>query len=77
MKYADLSVALDSEYVFDFDRMISFHGKTGPYLQYATARIRSIFRKGGLSPRTQPARSRSRTRPSGRWRWSCSGSAPS
>ncbi|MEV4007703.1 arginine--tRNA ligase [Actinomadura sp. NPDC049753] len=50
VKYADLSVARDSEYTFDFDRMISFNGKTGPYLQYATARIRSIFRKGGLSP---------------------------
>jgi arginyl-tRNA synthetase len=50
VKYADLSVALDSEYTFDFDRMISFNGKTGPYLQYAVARIRSIFRKGGLSP---------------------------
>ncbi|MFB4296410.1 arginine--tRNA ligase [Actinomadura sp. NTSP31] len=50
IKYADLSVARDSEYVFDFDRMISFNGKTGPYLQYAAARIRSIFRKGGLSP---------------------------
>ncbi|WP_242891631.1 arginine--tRNA ligase [Actinomadura litoris] len=50
VKYADLSVALDSEYVFDFDRMISFHGKTGPYLQYATVRIRSIFRKGGVDP---------------------------
>jgi arginyl-tRNA synthetase len=50
VKYADLSVARDSEYVFDFDRMISFNGKTGPYLQYAAARIRSIFRKGGLTP---------------------------
>ncbi|MGH3243190.1 MAG: arginine--tRNA ligase [Spirillospora sp.] len=50
VKYADLSVARDSEYTFDFDRMISFHGKTGPYLQYATARIRSIFRKGGVTP---------------------------
>jgi arginyl-tRNA synthetase len=50
VKYADLSVARDSEYVFDFDRMISFRGNTGPYLQYATARIRSIFRKGGLAP---------------------------
>ncbi|MGH3390623.1 MAG: arginine--tRNA ligase [Actinomadura sp.] len=50
VKYADLSVALDSEYVFDFDRMISFKGNTGPYLQYATARIRSIFRRGGLAP---------------------------
>jgi arginyl-tRNA synthetase len=50
VKYADLSVARDSEYVFDFDRMISFRGNTGPYLQYATARIQSIFRKGGLAP---------------------------
>jgi arginyl-tRNA synthetase len=50
VKYADLSTALDSEYVFDLDRMISFKGNTGPYLQYATARIRSIFRKAGLDP---------------------------
>ncbi|SNR47801.1 arginine--tRNA ligase [Actinomadura mexicana] len=50
VKYADLSVARDSEYTFDLDRMISFHGKTGPYLQYAAARIRSIFRKGGVAP---------------------------
>jgi arginyl-tRNA synthetase len=50
VKYADLSVARDSEYIFDFDRMISFRGNTGPYLQYATARIRSIFRKGGVAP---------------------------
>jgi arginyl-tRNA synthetase len=50
VKYADLSVARDSEYVFDFDRMISFRGNTGPYLQYATARIHSIFRKGGIAP---------------------------
>jgi arginyl-tRNA synthetase len=54
VKYADLSVALDSEYVFDFDRMISFKGNTGPYLQYATARIRSIFRRGGLDPENAP-----------------------
>ncbi|GAB3987415.1 arginine--tRNA ligase [Actinoallomurus acanthiterrae] len=50
VKYADLSTARGSEYVFDFDRMISFRGNTGPYLQYATARIRSIFRTGGLTP---------------------------
>ncbi|MEU9024375.1 arginine--tRNA ligase [Actinomadura sp. NPDC048394] len=50
VKYADLSVARDSEYIFDFDRMISFKGNTGPYLQYATARIRSIFRKAGTDP---------------------------
>ncbi|HEY6309883.1 MAG TPA: arginine--tRNA ligase [Streptosporangiaceae bacterium] len=45
--YADLSTARDSAYVFDWDRMISFRGNTGPYLQYATARIRSIFRRAG------------------------------
>jgi arginyl-tRNA synthetase len=50
VKYADLSVARDSEYVFDWDRMLALSGNTGPYLQYATARIRSIFRKAGLAP---------------------------
>lgn len=45
VKYADLSVAHDSEYTFDFDRMLSLTGNTGPYLQYAAARIRSILRK--------------------------------
>ena len=49
-KYADLSVSHDSEYTFDFDRMLALHGNTGPYLQYAAARIRSMFRKAGLSP---------------------------
>ena len=44
VKYADLSVAHDSEYVFDLERMVSLTGDTGPYLQYAAARIRSIFR---------------------------------
>ncbi len=48
IKYADLSTALDSAYIFDWDRMISFRGNTGPYLQYATTRIRSIFRKAGI-----------------------------
>ncbi len=50
LKYADLSVARDSAYVLDFDRMLALTGNTGPYLQYATARIRSIFRKGGIEP---------------------------
>jgi len=45
VKYADLSTARESAYLFDWDRMISFRGHTGPYLQYATARIRSIFRR--------------------------------
>ncbi len=50
VKYADLSVSHDSEYVFDFDRMLALTGNTGPYLQYATARIRSIFRNGAIDP---------------------------
>jgi arginyl-tRNA synthetase len=49
VKYADLSTARESAYVFDWDRMISFRGNTGPYLQYATARIRSIFRRAGAA----------------------------
>ncbi|MEU0570890.1 arginine--tRNA ligase [Nonomuraea sp. NPDC005983] len=52
VKYADLSVSHDSEYVFDFDRMLAFTGNTAPYLQYAQARIRSIFRKGDFDPAT-------------------------
>lgn len=43
IKYADLSVSHDSGYTFDLDRMVAFQGNTGPYLQYATARIRSIL----------------------------------
>jgi arginyl-tRNA synthetase len=50
IKYADLSTARDSAYIFDWDRMISFKGNTGPYLQYATTRIRSIFRRAGGDP---------------------------
>jgi arginyl-tRNA synthetase len=53
VKYADLSVAHDSEYVFDLDRMVSLTGNTGPYLQYVVARIRSIFRQVGLDPQAQ------------------------
>ena len=49
VKYADLSVAHDSEYVFDLDRMVALTGNTGPYLQYAAARIRSIFRTAGIA----------------------------
>ena len=55
VKYADLSVAHDSEYVFDLDRMVSLTGNTGPYLQYVVARIRSILRQVGLDPLAQRA----------------------
>lgn len=55
VKYADLSVAHNSEYVFDLDRMVSLTGNTGPYLQYVVARIRSIFRQVVLDPAAQHA----------------------
>ena len=55
VKYADLSVAHNSEYVFDLDRMVSLTGNTGPYLQYVVARVRSIFRQAGLDPLAQHA----------------------
>jgi arginyl-tRNA synthetase len=45
VKYADLSTDRQLDYVFDLDRMIAFEGDTGPYLQYAHARLRSIFRR--------------------------------
>jgi arginyl-tRNA synthetase len=45
IKYADLSSDRIKDYTFDFERMLSFDGNTGPYLQYAHARIQSIFRR--------------------------------
>jgi arginyl-tRNA synthetase len=45
VKFADLSTDRVKDYVFDWDRMLAFEGSTGPYLQYAHARIRSIFRR--------------------------------
>ena len=47
IKYADLSTERQRDYVFDLDRMLAFEGDTGPYLQYAHARLRSIFRRLG------------------------------
>jgi len=47
VKYADLLPNRQSDYVFSWDKMLSLQGNTAPYLQYAYARIRSIFRKGG------------------------------
>jgi arginyl-tRNA synthetase len=48
VKYADLSKNRTSDYVFDWDQMLSFDGNTAPYLQYAYTRIRSIFRRGDI-----------------------------
>jgi arginyl-tRNA synthetase len=50
VKYADLSTERLRDYVFDWDRMLAFEGNTGPYLQYAHARIRSIFRRAEVPP---------------------------
>ncbi len=50
LKYGDLSLARDSSYALDFDRLLALTGNTGPYLQYAAARIRSIFQRAGLEP---------------------------
>ncbi|MGQ8364087.1 arginine--tRNA ligase [Glaciecola sp. 1036] len=45
VKYSDLSKNRTTDYVFDWDTMLSFEGNTAPYLQYAYTRISSIFRK--------------------------------
>lgn len=45
VKYADLLPNRQSDYVFSWDKMLALNGNTAPYLQYAYARIRSIFRK--------------------------------
>ncbi len=47
VKYADLSKDRISDYVFSWEKMLTFDGNTAPYLQYVYARIRSIFRKAG------------------------------
>ena len=48
IKYADLSGDRIKDYIFDWERMLSFDGNTSPYLQYAHARICSIFRRAGI-----------------------------
>ena len=46
VKYADLSKNRTGDYVFDWNAMMSFEGNTAPYLQYAYARIQSLFQRG-------------------------------
>jgi len=48
VKYADLSKTRTNDYIFSWDSMLSFEGNTAPYLQYAYARIQSIFSKAGV-----------------------------
>jgi arginyl-tRNA synthetase len=57
VKYADLSTERMRDYVFDWDRMLAFEGNTGPYLQYAHARICSIFRRAEVPPPAPGTRS--------------------
>jgi arginyl-tRNA synthetase len=49
LKYADLSSDRVRDYVFDWDRMLSFDGNTAPYLQYAHTRICSMLRRAGVT----------------------------
>ncbi len=49
VKYADLSKNRTTDYIFDWDSMLSFEGNTAPYIQYACARIASIFRRADLT----------------------------
>jgi len=48
LKYADLSQNRTSDYVFSYDKMLAMNGNTATYMQYAYARVRSIFAKGGV-----------------------------
>jgi len=45
VKYADLAINRESNYIFNWDKMLSFDGNTSLYMQYAYARIQSIFKK--------------------------------
>jgi len=46
--YADLSQNRESDYVFSYDKMLAMTGNTATYMQYAFARVRSIFAKGNI-----------------------------
>ena len=50
VKFYDLKTDRDNGYDFDLEAMVSFEGETGPYVQYAYARIQSILRKAAFLP---------------------------
>ena len=52
IKYADLSQNRISDYVFDWQKMMAKNGNTATYMQYAYARTRNVFRKGGIDAQT-------------------------
>ncbi len=66
VKYSDLSSDRVKDYVFDWERMLSFDGNTAPYLQYAHARICSIFRRADLARESARAAAISLNHPSER-----------
>ncbi len=49
VKYADLSNNRIKNYVFDYDKMLSFEGNTAPYIMYAVVRINSVLKRGCFS----------------------------
>lgn len=53
VKFFDLKTDRDNGYDFDLEAMVSFEGETGPYVQYAYARIQSILRKANFAPSTE------------------------
>ena len=55
IKYADLLPNRQSDYVFSWDKMLALNGNSAPYLQYAYARTRSVFRKASQSGTAAPA----------------------
>ena len=77
LKYADLSQNRTSDYVFSYDKMLAMTGNTATYMQYAYARVRSIFAKGNVDVDRSARRARRSCwarRPSGPWDWNCSAS---
>ncbi|MEL7491150.1 MAG: arginine--tRNA ligase [Pseudomonadota bacterium] len=56
LKFADLSNQRISDYIFDLDRFTAFEGKTGPYLLYASVRVRSVLRKAQDAGAGSPGR---------------------
>ncbi len=63
-----------SDYTFSYDRMLAMNGNTATYMQYAYARVLTIFAKGGVDVEALSKKSRRfrwRIRPSVRWRWAC------
>ncbi len=72
VKYADLLPNRQSDYIFSWDKMLALQGNTAPYLQYAYARIKSIFRKGGRREVQKCEIEIGQRRKSSRWRSICS-----